>query len=110
MRYTVIRMSKVLAQAYDELDEALVKVMTEFWKKYPEEFWKQYPKGAVVGYSGSVRHGTWSVERDSQIFDGLKFRLDDDQMHDLIINDEVKLSHKDMVSQDKYHPEYDKNE
>jgi len=95
-------MMKKLSEVYDELDEALNKVMSEFWENYPLEFWEKYPRGAGVGASGSVRYGEWQVHRNSQMFDGLTFKAGKEQMKDLVDKGKCIVKHDDLITQNKY--------
>lgn len=92
---------KKLSEVYDELDESLKNVMVEFWKKYPMDFWKQFPNGASVGYSGSVRHGVWHVNRNREIFNGLTFKPSDKQM-DEIVRGKTVVYDSDLIDQNRY--------
>ena len=82
--------SKII-DAYKELDEKLNKLINDFWEKYP---------GIQLSTSGSVLYGEWHVMRDNK-FDGLTFKVNWDQMTELVSNKSVTLSHHQLITQEK---------
>lgn len=80
-----------IIDAYKELDEKLNKLIRDFWEKYP---------GVQLSMSGSVLYGDWHAMRDSK-FDGLTFRVNWDQMTELVRNDAITLTHSQLITQEK---------
>ena len=78
-------------EAYKVLDRKLINIMNWFWNEYPL---------TKATFSGSVLHGEWRVHRSMQ-FDGLKFKLSDQQMSDLALNNSCIVYEKDLINQKK---------
>ena len=81
--------------AYIDLDKRLWDLMRQFWIDY---------LGIEVNASGSVLHGEWHVMRSNE-FDGIKFKLSDKQMSELIGDGKTIVKEDDIINQKEYEGE-----
>ena len=79
-------------EAYRVLDERLNNLMEHFWALYPK---------LGVSMTGSVLYGEWRVMRNRK-FDGLTFKMSDEQLTDLTTKKECMVKESDLINQEEY--------